>query len=246
MITPVKIAGKELTEFCAKMQSYPEISPCDVDANVFQGSNRSTVQLLSNRRGKRSLKCKIDFFGKSNFERTMHQSRFESLFLGTEPIVIDIGDGFWYRGVLTDIGKPSTDHELITTVEYTFQVTRHMGQEVTIDITQTNDVIFNCVSNVAKTDCVITLADQFRPDGTHNVTVEMNGYRWYVDHGFDGGLVIDGVNKRFLINNQNAASEVKWTDFPFLTPGENNLKVYVDGVVPPGIFAHVNYTPTFL
>lgn len=245
MLTPVTVAGRGLSEFFAKMQSYPEISPCDVDANIFQGSDRSSIQILSNRRGKRELKCKIDFFGKSNFERTMNQSEFEALFLGSEPVVIDICDGFWYLGVLTGIGNPSTDHELVTTVEYTFTVTRHMGQAVTIGITSANDVVFSCISNVAKTDCVITLAGQYS-DSTHNVTVSLNGYLWSVDRSFEGTLEIDGVNKRYLINGENAASDINWTDFPFLVPGENHLNVYVDGVVPPGIIAQIIYTPTFI
>lgn len=242
MILPVTIAGKDLLEFDAKMQSYPEISSCAVDANVFQGANRSSIQLLSNRRGQRTLKCKIDFFG-NNYNRTLHQSEFEALFLGSEPVVIDIGDGFWYRAVLTDIDSPETDHELITTVEYTFAVTRHIGEEITIDIASANDYVFNCHSNVAKTDCIVRIADQY--SNPENVTVALNGYEFSVS-GLDSSLVLNGVDKVFLIGGQNAANRVTWSDFPFLVPGENHVSVYVGGTIPTGIIASVSYTPTYL
>jgi len=242
MILPVTVAGKDLLEFDAKMQSYPEISSCKVDANIFQGANRSSIQLLSNRRGQRTLKCKIDFFG-DNYNRTLHQSEFEALFLGSEPVVIDICDGYWYRAVLTDIDDPSTDHELITTVEYTFAVTRHIGDEVTIEIAGANDFVFNCNSNVAKTDCIVRIADQYADP--ENVTVALNGYEFSVN-GLDSDLVLNGVDKTFLIGGANAAGRVIWTDFPFLVPGENHVSVYVGGVIPYGINASVSYTPTYL
>ena len=240
MILPVTIAGKDLLEFDAKMQSYPEISSCAVDAHVFQGANRSSIQLLSNRRGQRTLKCKIDFFG-NNHNRTLHQSEFEALFLGSEPVVIDIGDGFWYRAVLTDIDSPETDHELITTVEYTFTVTRHIGEEITINIASGH--VFNCNSNVAKTDCLIWVAAEYGEGLT--VTMVLNGNEFYVDD-LDGDLVLNGINKTFLINGENAASRVLWTDFPFLIPGENQIEIRVNGIPISNRSASVSYTPTYL
>lgn len=240
MILPVTIAGKDLLEFDAKMQSYPEISSCKVDANIFQGANRSSIQLLSNRRGQRTLKCKIDFFG-DNYSRTLHQSEFEALFLGSEPVVIDICDGYWYRAVLTDIDDPSTDHELITTVEYTFAVTRHIGEEITIDAA--SEHVFYCNSNVAKTDCIIWIAPEYGIGYT--VTVVLNGSEFYVDD-LDGDLILNGVDKMFLINGENAANRVSWTDFPFLVPGENQIEIRVDGTPISNRSATVSYTPTYL
>lgn len=243
MILPVTIAGKDLLEFDAKMQSYPEISSCAVDASVFQGANRSSIQLLSNRRGQRTLRCRIDFFG-DNYHRTLHQSEFESLFLGPKPVEINICDGFWYRAVLIEIGGISTDHELITTVEYTFAVTRHFGDEITINISGANDTVFYCNSNVAKTDCIVRLADQYS-GSPQNVIVALNGYDFSVS-GLDSSLVLNGVDKVFLIGDQNAGNRVTWSDFPFLIPGENHMSVYVGGTVPFGITASVSYTPTYL
>ena len=240
---PVMIAGRELAEFRAKMQSYPCISSCEVDTGVFQGANRSSLQLLHNRRGTRFLTCKIDFFGKDNYERTIHQSDFEALFLGSEPVVLDIGDGFWYRAVLVEVGAPETERELITTVEYRFQVTRHRGEAVTANI-EANDTMLLCESNVAKTDCVICLPYD-KLGGASKITVGLNGLFWYYAPELTGDLVLDGVNKIFTVGGINANSTVTWTDFPYLTPGENLLTFSMSGLVLD-VAANVIYTPTFL
>lgn len=241
---PVMIAGHELSEFCAKMQSYPEFSSCEVVSGVFQGADRSSLQLLHNRRGSRFLTCRIDFFGKDNYERTLHQSEFEALFLGAEPVAIDIGDGFWYWAALTEIGEPETQYELITTVEYKFQVSRHRGKEITASVVP-NDAVILCHSNVAKTDCIIrVLLEQM--GGAKQVLVELNGLQWGYEPEMDGDLVIDGVNKIFTVNGKNVGGAMSWTDFPYLVPGENLLSLSVQGVVVSKKAAQISYTPTFL
>ena len=237
------VNGINLEQFGAKMLSYPVISACAVDMGVFQGVNRSSLQLLHNRRGLRKLHCAIDFFG-SNYDRTMHQSDFDALFLGGEPVVIDIDDGFWYRAVLAKIGDPSTRSELITTIKYEFYVTRHRGSEITAAVIPNDAVIF-CQSNVARTDCVIRiLYDQM--GGASNVLVELNGLRYSFGEMMTGDLVIDGVNKMFTMAGENVAEKLRWTDFPFLVPGDNVISLSIDGVVVSWKSASVTYTPTFL
>lgn len=240
---PVMIGGHELSEYFAKMQSYPDISSCEVDTGVFQGANRSSLQLLHNRRGTRHLTCKIDFYGRDNYLRTLHQSEFESLFLGSEPVRIDICDGFWYRAVLVEIGAPITDHELITTVEYRFQVTRHRGEEVSAQVIP-NDAKIWCHSNVAKTDCVIrVLQEGYTGD---YLEVRLNGLIWRYGAPLTGELVLDGVNKIFTVGGVNVTNQITWTDFPYLVPGENILQVAVESVVVANSVATLTYTPTFL
>lgn len=241
---PVKIAGRELNDFQAKMQSYPEISSAEVDSGVFQGSDRSALQLLHNRRGRKFLTCKIDFFGKDNFERTTRQSEFEALFLGPEPVCIDFGDGYWYRAILTKIGEPETQYELITTIEYKFQVSRHRGGEVIASVVPNDAVIF-CQSNVSKTDCVIRVLYEQMGEASQ-IGVELNGLAWFYDPMIDGDLVIDGVNKIFTVDGRNVGSTMNWTDFPYLVPGENRLKLSVQGAVVSKKAAQISYIPTFL
>lgn len=240
---PVMIAGRELSEFCAKMQSYPEISACEVDTGIFQGVNRSSMQLLHNRRGVRYMDCKIDFFG-DNYERTLHQSEFEALFLGTEPVVIDIGDGFWYRAILTEIGDTFTERELIATVEYRFQVTRHRGSQITTQVIPNDAQIF-CQSNVARTDCIIRIL-YANLGGAKQTVIHLNGLAWSYAPTLTGDIILDGVNKTFTVAGKNATSNIIWEDFPFLVPGKNTLRVGVNGVVVSNKSAEIIYTPTFL
>ncbi len=239
----VSINGKNLSEFGAKMQSYPVISSCGVDVGVFQGSDRSSLQMLHNRRGMKTLHCAIDFFG-SNHERTLNQSSFEAEFLGTEPVVLDIGDGFWYGAILTKIEEPSTESELITTAEYEFAVTRHKGGEIVAEVVPNDAVIF-CQSNVAKTDCVVRVLFE-KMGGAVNTLIQLNGSEFALAEELTGDLVIDGVNKVFTMGGQNVAGALVWTDFPFLVPGKNQLSLSVGGVLVSQKTALVSYTPTFL
>lgn len=240
---PVTVSGRELSEFCAKMQSYPEISACEVDTGIFQGVNRSSMQLLHNRRGVRYMDCKIDFFGRDNYERTLHQSEFEALFIGAEPVAIDICDGFWYRAILTEIGDTYTERELITTVEYRFQVTRHRGSQITTRVAADKSNIL-CLSNVEKTDCVVRIP-QKAINGAESVSVELNDLTWTVPYP-TGDLVLDGIHKTFTMGGANVASRISWTDFPYLRAGENLLKLGVTGVGVSVKNAEISYTPTFL
>lgn len=240
---PVMIGGHVLPEYCAKMQSYPVISSCAVDTGVFQGADRSSLQLLHNRRRTRYLTCKIDFYGRDNYLRTLHQSEFEALFLGTEPVRIDIFDGFWYRAVLVEIGGMTTDHELVTTVEYRFQVTRHRGEEISAQVIPNNAKVW-CHSNVAKTDCVIRLPETSYVG--NSLYIRLNGTEWSYDKPLNGDLILDGINKIFTVGSVNATNQITWTDFPYLVPGENNLVVAVEGIVVANHAATLTYTPTFL
>lgn len=237
------VNGRNLSEFGAKMQSYPILSACAVDVGVFQGAERSSLQMLHNRRGMRTLRCTVDFYG-SNYERSLHQSEFDAQFLGVEPVILDFGDGFWYRAILTKIGDPETVAELITTVEYEFAVTRHRGAEITAEVVP-NDAAILCHSNVAKTDCVVrVLFDQM--GGATNTVVQLNGLSFTIADTLTGDLVIDGINKVFTMDGKNVAGKLIWTDFPFLVPGINSLSLFVQGVVVGKKAARISYTPTFM
>lgn len=241
---PVTVAGHELSEFCAKMQSYPKIGASAIDTGIFQGVNRSSMQLLHNRRGVRYMDCKIDFIGQDNYERTLHQSEFEALFLGSEPVSIDIGDGFWYSAVLTEIGDTYTERELITTVEYRFRVARHRGPQISAQVVP-NDASIFCQSNVERTDCIIRVLYQ-NLGGAERTVIQLNGLEWSYEPALTGDIILDGVNKTFTVAGKNVTSKIAWEDFPYLIPGENTINVLVNGVVVGNKNAEVIYTPTFM
>lgn len=242
MLEVVTINGRALSEFQAKMQSYPTISSSEPDVEVFQGSGRSSFQLLQNRRGAQYLTCLIDFISPDNARRTQNRSAFEALFLGSTPVVIDIGDSYLYRAALTEIRDAGTEKELITTVEYQFRVTRQR-ETVQLSLLPSNATAY-CRSNVEKTDCLIRIPAA-AVLGAPGLTVWLNGLSWSYPPALGGDLVLDGVNKIFTVGGENATNQITWTDFPYLVPGENKITVSTAGVVLQSPI-EVTYTPVFL
>ena len=238
----VTINGRPLSEFCAKMQSYPVVSACEIDTEVFQGADRSSIQLLQNRRGGRTLTCRVDFIETNNAKRTACQSALEALFLGRVPAEIDFGDGYQYTAVLTGIKNGGTVSEIISTVEYTFRVVRHQAP-VVVDLVPRNANIL-CRSNVPKTDCIVCLP--FVELGkAKNTVVSLNGLQWGFAPELTDDLVLDGVNKIFTMGGVNVTNQIVWSDFPFLVPGVNSILVAIQGIVTSKNIT-ISYTPTFL
>ena len=236
----ITIADRPLWEFKAKMQSYPEFFN-EVDTEVFQGADRSSITLLRNRRGAKNMRCLIDFWG-TNKERTLNQSAFEALFLGAKPVRIDIGDGFFYRAVMSRASETVTEGEICTTVEYSFRVTRHTETQE-VDAAPT----IMCCSNVKRTDCIITVRKQFATT-YKSIYIRMNGLEWWYEPPSGqnrGDFVLDGVNKIFTDEGKNVTDAVTWQDFPYLVPGVNTLEMSIEGwTVDP--VAEIQFTPTYL
>ena len=100
----VTVAGNLLSSYGAYMQANPVISHIR-DVETFQGRQRSTMLPVKNLITGMQLEAKIDFIGTAS-ARAMNRSNFEALFRSqTDPVVIDVLDGFFYRAVL----KSSTD-----------------------------------------------------------------------------------------------------------------------------------------
>lgn len=234
----VFIAGHEISEFGAKMQSYPSFSS-DVDADIFHGTERSSMQLLHLRRNAMHMTCVIDYFG-NNVKRTARQSALESLLIAPEPVVIDIGDGFHYLAVLEKPGSGNTLGEICTSVEYMFRVTRHKDEVAITTPRGAYNYVF-CKSNVPKTDVKIYISELDAPDG---FVVRVNDLKFEYDGPMTGNLFLDGINKIFKMGSTNITNTLRWTDFPYLVPGKNEILFTTQGVaVPTG--CSVRYLPTF-
>ena len=141
----VTVAGLPLTDYAAHMQANPVISHTR-DVETFQGRQRSTMMPIKNLITGMRLKAKIDFFGSAS-ARAMNRSNFEALFRSQTTVEINILDGFFYRAVLLSSTDCGTVFDLINTVEYVWQVTRHQT-EVTIISSSSFSLRFNCSSNV--------------------------------------------------------------------------------------------------
>lgn len=239
----MQINRQSLAAFNAKMQSYPTFVR-GRSVEIFQGRQRSTMLLLSNQLEALIMRCKIDFFG-TNEERTANQSRFEAMFQAHSSVELIIGDGFRYQAILTSSSDGLTDYEFVTTVQYQFQVTRHL-EPVSKRIDWKNNII--CLSNVDRTDCKITISAGYA-DG-YNMILSLNGYSWTIygaNNPDDKEIVIDGINKVFTIGGRNAAGLIDWTDFPYLIPGQNTIKVYLSSIgYLDGLPATIEYVPTFV
>lgn len=243
-INCVTVAGHPLTDYGAHMQANPVISHSR-DVETFQGRQRSTMRPIKNLITGMQLTARIDFIGTASV-RAMNRSMFEALFRSqTNPVEIDILDGFFYRAVLISEADCGTAFDLINTVEYVWNVTRHTAPK-TISLTSENRIY--CTSNYDRTDCCVEISAGFF-GSSEILTVKINGYDWWIDGANNPNeerIVLDGINKVFLIGSTNAASLITWTDFPFLVPGLNVIEIYVNGFSTSGLNGVVTYTPTFL
>lgn len=239
----VTFAGIPLSDFCAKMQSYPKFSK-NLDVETFQGRQRSTLIPIKNLITGMFLTAKIDFFGTSNEARTRAQSDFEALFRSQSTVEIKIGDGFFYRAVLISSAPSQTYAELITTVEYKWAVTRHTDP-LTVDLSGTNK-IWN-PGNSDRTDCCIVVNGRY--DAGYTVTLTLNSLPFTIHSGDNPNredISLDGINKRFLVGSSNAASKLYWRDFPYLIPGWNEININVGGVAVDYYVGRAEFTPTYL
>ena len=83
--------------------------------------------------------------------------------------------------------------------------------------------------------------------GASRVSLELGDNSWYLAREFTANedLVLDGVNKIFLLGGKNITGEMTWEDFPYLTPGENHVGIYINTIgVTRGV--EIRYRPTFL
>lgn len=247
---PVTVGGRDLAEFGAKMQSWPEITACDMDTGIFQGAGRNTMHLLQQRRGARRFTCRIDFYGQSPREWAANISAFSAL-VGDEAVEIDIGDGYLYQSILLAESAPIVSGEVVATVEYQFQVVRHW-EERTFQIVTTlgGDTAFDCQSNIRQTDCAIKLSADGNLAQASGFRLVLNGTSWTYLDVISGTTILDGIRKTYTMAKKSISTKLIWTDFPYLVPGKNTISIWNETASGEGsrIYTEVEitYIPTFL
>lgn len=247
---PVTVAGRDLAEFGAKMQSWPEISACEVDTGIFQGAGRNTMHLLQQRRGARRFICRIDFWGQSPREWAENISAFSAL-LSDGPVEIDIGDGYLYQSILLAESAPIVSGEVVATVEYQFQAVRHWEARALKFFTSIDgDTIIDCQSNIRKTDCTIKLSADGNLAQASGLGLRLNGISWTYLGVIGGTTILDGIHKAYTMAKASISTKLIWTDFPWLKPGENAISIWNETASGEGgrIYTDVEitYVPTFL
>lgn len=176
----------------------------------FKGRKRSSFVLLNSNFELGTLTCPVVFQGLDRKDVTEKKSAFEKIAFGS--CDIDMEDGFSYFAFLDSIGDASYPSESLIEVDYTFQCIRH-GDYRTV---QGNSVY--CESTLPNTDCILS------------VTVGEAGTNYAVGPvtfpSVQAGeqIVVDGINKRILVNGAPAADQAEWLVFPTLTPGDNTLE----------------------
>lgn len=247
---PVTVAGRDLAEFGAKMQSWPEISACEVDVGIFQGVGCNTMHLLQQRRGARRFTCRVDFWGQSPREWAENISAFSAL-LSSGPVEIDIGDGYLYQSILLAESAPIVSGEVVATVEYQFQAVRHWEARTFKFFTSTDgDTIIDCQSNIRKTGCTIKLSADSGLAQASGLGLVLNGISWIYLGVISGTTILDGIHKTYTMAMKPISTKLIWTDFPYLIPGENTISIWNETASGEGgricTDVEITYVPTFL
>lgn len=231
--------GHTLAEFGACM-TYPQLQSCAPEVSIFQGDGHSSLQLLRNGRTQRELVCQVDFWEVDSKIRAEHMAAFEALFAGNEPVEIDWGDGYSYWAVLTAIGQPKQD--AVTSISYTFRAVRHGPW---VEERRISDAVIHCPSSFPKTDCILIIPCGDLDIGSHSLTVRLGEQYWGISGPITGNVIMDGIHKTITMGGVSCVNKAAWTDFPYLTPGDNSLIITADGV-PFNCHFTIQYYPTYL
>lgn len=204
------INDKPLSDYGGQLRMEYKVSGYNLETSAFKGRKRSSFVLLNNIVGFQTLSLPVVFEGKSRDDVTLKKSMFDMLAFGKNELIMD--DGFLYTAYLSNIGDASYPAPELIEVDYTFIGVRH-GPKV---IATGNTI--NCESTLPNTDCIL------------KATVGSTGTNYrvgtvvfpQVTQGEE--LVVDGINKRILVNGAPAADRADWITFPSLSPGLNLLE----------------------
>lgn len=239
----ITVNGHDLSEFSAKLLTAYRLGACEITSDTFQGTSRSTMLLLSQTYGTMEVVLPLEFWGTSRADTVACWSRFCGAVTGT--VELDLGDGFLYACCVTDLGDPQWISDGWMSVDVTFRGLRQKPQ-VTISAASTIGAAIQCASTFPRTDCTITIPKALLAGATQ-AQVVLGQNKWLLNMNFssEAELVLDGVNKVFLLNGENVTAQMDWEDFPYLVPGENPIGVYINTLgVTQGI--ELTYRPTFL
>jgi hypothetical protein len=203
------INNTNLLDFGGNLRMEYTYTPPTISNDYFKGRKRSTFILLNSNFELGTLSCPVVFEGKNREDVTAQKSAFEQIAFGS--CDIDMEDGYSYFAFLDSIGEASYPSESLIEVDYTFQCIRHGQYETSVG----NSVF--CKSTLPNTDCILSVtvgsAGSNYVVGTVTFPTVTQGQQ----------IVVDGINKRILVNGAPAADQAEWTVFPYLVPGENNL-----------------------
>lgn len=204
------INEKPLSDYGGELRMEYKVSGYNLETSAFKGRKSSSFVLLNNIVGFQTLSLPVVFEGKSRDDVSLKKSMFDMLAFGKNELIMD--DGFLYTAYLSNIGDASYPAPELIEVDYTFVGVRH-GPKVIV----TGNTI-NCESTLPNTDCILSVIVGSTGTNYRVGTVVFP----QVTQGEE--LIIDGINKRILVNNAPAADRADWITFPSLSPGINLLE----------------------
>ncbi len=242
-LSGILVGDRDLAEFSAKLQTAYTLGASQVDSDTFQGKNRSSLVLLDQSFGAMEIVLPLEVWGSSRTDTAKKWSALCGAFAGE--VDVNLGDGFLYHCVAKDFGHPAWLRDDWLTSDVTLLGIR---QKATVTFSTKTDIgsSISCMSTFPRTDCTITLPASLL-DGATLATVTLGDNTWSLPCTFTGSqdLVLDGVNKIYLLGGENVTAQMEWEDFPYLVPGDNPIAVYINSYgVTRGI--ELKYRPTFL
>ncbi|HIW40634.1 MAG TPA: hypothetical protein H9743_00545 [Candidatus Mediterraneibacter vanvlietii] len=203
------INEQPLIMFGARMQMNYTYTPPTLSNEYFKGRQRSTFTLLMSNYDLGSLKVPLVFEGIDHQDVSFKKSGFDGAIFGM--CDIEFSDGFRYFAFPDTLGDADYQSESLIESEYIFKCIRHGVMKTSVG----NSVL--CESTLPYTDCILSVTVGAASD---NYVV---GPVTFQNVSAGDQLVVDGINKRILVNGSPAADQADWIRFPYMTPGQNSF-----------------------
>lgn len=201
--------GKPISDYGGQVEQGYTVSGVPIDYEYAQGAGNSSFVLLKQRFGLKTITIPVVFNGISE-DVIMHQYGLFCLEASLNKVVeLILPDNREYTAFLKSAGnvKWLTQNDMAVTFVF---VGYSRGPLQTVNA---NTVY--CMSTLPHTDCRITVTVS-QDYATYKV-----GTVTFTDVSAGDVLVVDGLDKRILINDAPAAHHADWLRFPVLMPGEN-------------------------
>ena len=203
------INGRDLSHYHGKLIREYVYGGVPLENVYFQGRNRSAYVLQSQVIGLKTLELTIVFTGQDQREAILHKSAFDAAVMGQIELIL--GDGFRYTCHCDQLGAETRVGEEMMEASYTFSGIRHGDW-----IKASGKTIYN-PGTLPQSDCILTVTV-----GEDASLYPMGSITF---HDVEAGekLVVDGINKRILVDGVPDAKRASWTEFPYLIPGKNGI-----------------------
>lgn len=198
-----------IAKYGGKLKNEYTISGVPLENHYHKGVRQSGFILLNQATGLKEISITIVFQGQDRSEIDKRKVLFDSLLMGKNELVLD---GFFYTVLCQSIGESIYKGFCVCEARYDFIGVKHGNLQTVMGKT------LYCMSTLPATDCRISVtvsaSAQFYQVGS--VT--------FKDVSAGDKLVVDGLNKRILVNDAPAAQKAEWVRFPSLSPGGNSIQ----------------------